>query len=209
MDWALESRVQHLSWKYNMAILSPSGENSFYLNWQGSGGKYQTYVGVELVEYIRKTFGLAKTPKHTYIGGMSMGGFGALHTGLRYPENFSKMFGLSSAMIMKKVKNMKPGFEDSIGDYGYYTRVFGNPEELDYSENNPEYLVKQRKDAGETIQPILMVCGDKDFLIEENREFRDFLQSENVNITYWERPGFHEWKFWNQYLEPAVQWLLK
>ena len=208
LDWITESSVRQLAWKYNLAIILPSGENSFYLNQKGIGGGYQEYIGIELVEYMRRTFGLAKRPEDTYIGGMSMGGFGALHTGLKFPENFSKMFGLSSAMIVNRVKKMKPGFTDMIGDYEYYTRVFGNSRELENNENNPEYLVKERKRAGEKIQPILMVCGSGDFLVEDNREFRDFLKKEEVEVTYWERAGIHDWNFWNKYLEPAIMWLL-
>ena len=48
-----------------------------------------------------------------------------------------------------------------------------------------------------------------DFILKNNRVFRDFLNSQNVDLTYYESEGIHDWKFWNQYLEPAICWGLE
>lgn len=208
-DWMMGSLIQELSLKYHLAVIMPSGENSFYLNGKGIGRAYETYTGVELVDYCRKTFGLSDKKEDTVIGGLSMGGFGAIHTALKYPETFGKMFGLSSALIVGKIKGMQPGTVDEIADYDYYSQVFGDLNRLDSSENNPEYLVTERRKKGDTIQPVFLACGTEDFLIQENREFRDFLLNAGVDVTYRESAGIHEWKFWNEYLEPAIQWAVK
>ncbi len=207
-DWLLGSQVQEMALKYNLAIIMPSGDNSFYLDAKGIGNKYGTYVGVELLEFCRNVFHLSDKAEDTFIGGLSMGGFGALHTGLKYPEKYSKIFALSSALIVNNIKSIKPGFVDPIADYDYYEHVFGTLSELDQSENNPEYLVEIRQSRKEKIQPIYMACGTDDFLIRENREFRDFLISKAIDLTYRESPGIHDWKFWNDNLEPAIRWLL-
>ena len=93
--------------------------------------------------------------------GISMGGFGALHTGLLYPENYSGIIALSSALIAREVMNMKEGEGNGVADYDYYRSTFGEPAELETSENNPEYVVKNRLEKGEAIQPIFMACGTK------------------------------------------------
>ena len=54
-----------------------------------------------------------------------------------------------------------------------------------------------------------MACGTEDFLIEPNRQFRDFLHQQGVPVEYAESPGVHDWAFWNQYIEPAILWMLK
>ena len=90
----------HLTEKYNFAIVMPSAENSFYLDGEATGRAYETMVAKELVEYVCKTFGLAKRAEDTFSAGMSMGGFGALHTGLKYPGTFGKIAALSSALIV-------------------------------------------------------------------------------------------------------------
>ena len=71
---------EHLAQKYNFAVVTPNGENGFWLDGLSTGHKYCTFVGSELVGYLRRTFGLALTSEDTYIMGLSMGGFGALHT---------------------------------------------------------------------------------------------------------------------------------
>lgn len=207
-DWLGGSLIQELALKYNLAVVMPSGENSFYLNMKGTGGAYETFTGVELPAYCQRTFGLSADPQDNYIGGLSMGGFGAIHTGLRHPETFGKMFGLSSALIVRTIAGIQPGYSDFIADYDYYVRTFGDLDALETSVNNPEYVVKTRQAAGETIQPIYMACGSEDPLVETNRVFRDFLTEQNVDLTYVESPGVHDWQFWNAYLEPAIQWML-
>ena len=95
--------------KYNFAIVMPTAENSFYLNGEATGTAYQAMVGEELVDYVRKTFHLADGPENTCIAGLSMGGFGALHTGLAYPDRFGKIGALSSALIVHEIAHMPPG----------------------------------------------------------------------------------------------------
>ena len=107
-DWIKDTSILSLAARYNLALVCPSGENSFYLDGEETGRQYQRYVGQELVEYVRKTFGLSDRREDTFIGGISMGGFGAVHTGLAYPETFSKIVSLSAALIVHKVAAMKP-----------------------------------------------------------------------------------------------------
>lgn len=207
-DWLTGSLIQELALKYNLAVVMPAGENSFYLDGKGTGRGYETFTAEELPSYCQKTFGLSEKPEDNFIGGLSMGGFGAIHTALHHPDRFGKMFGLSSALIVNGIKGMKTGSNNGIADYDYYTQIFGDLDQLDKSEKNPEYLVAERIKNGETIQPIFMACGTEDFLINENHEFRDFLTQNKVDLTYKESTGIHDWKFWNEYLEPAIQWLL-
>lgn len=207
-DWLLGSQIQEMAVKYNMAVVMPSGDNSFYLDGKGTGKAYCEFVGQELVEYVTKTFGLSENREDTYIGGLSMGGFGAIHTGLAYPNTFGKIAALSSALIVHQIANLKEDFKDAIADYYYYTSVFGDLEKLDESVNNPEYLIRKLKEEKQTIPSIYMACGSEDFLIENNRAFHKFLRSENIVVQYTESPGVHNWDFWNQYLEPSIQWLL-
>lgn len=207
-DWLLGSLAQELAVKYNIAIVMPTGDNSFYLDGQGKGRAYCRYVGQELVDYVRNTFNLSMDKEDTFIGGLSMGGFGAIHTGLYYPETFGKIVAFSSALIIHNIKNKAEDFEDAIADYVYYTSVFGDLNKLETSVNNPEYLIHVLKKEKKTIPDIYMACGTEDFLIEENRAFHKFLQEEEVDVEYIESPGIHNWDFWNYYLEPSIKWLI-
>ena len=207
-DWLLGSLVQELAAKYNMAVVMPSGDNSFYLDGKGTGKAYCQFVGKELVEYTRRVFNLSEDKEDTYISGLSMGGFGAIHTGLYFPDTFGKIVGLSSALIIHNIANIKEDHKDFIADYHYYAATFGALDQLIDSVNNPEYLIKRMKLENKVIPSIYIACGTEDFLLEENRAFHNFLLAEGVDVTYIESSGIHNWEFWNRYLEPSLQWLL-
>ena len=104
---------EELANKYNFAIIIPNGENGFWLDGISTGHKFQTLIGIEIIEYLRKNFNLAKKSEDTYIMGFSMGGFGAIHTALAYPQTFGTAIGLSFANIINKISKMKPGDPDS------------------------------------------------------------------------------------------------
>ena len=208
-DWPLGSLISDISLRYNLAVIMPSGDNSFYTNAAGCCYKYADFVGFELLDYVRETFNLSKDAKDTFIAGLSMGGFGAIHAGLEHPEKYSKIIGLSSALIINKLGDIQPGAKDDIADYDYYCHVFGDLKKVKETTNDPEFIVKERLNKGDKIQPVFMACGSEDFLIENNREFRDFLLEKKVDLTYKESHGIHDWNFWNQYLEPAIKWALE
>lgn len=196
-----------LAEQYGFAIVMPTAENSFYLNGLSTGHAFQTLVGEELPDYVRKTFGLAQGAEDTCIAGLSMGGFGALHTGLAYPERFGKIGALSSALIVHGITGMKPGEDNGVANYAYYRECFGDLDKVEESENNPETLVRQLKAAGKKIPDIYMCCGTEDFLLENNREMHAFLQKEKVEHTYVEGPGQHDMAFWTEHIARIVQWM--
>jgi len=195
---------EYLSDKYNFAVVCPSGENSFWLDGISSGHQFCTFLGEELIRFIRKTFNLAESREETYIMGMSMGGFGAIHTALAYPDVFGKAAGLSSALIVHEVAGMTEGHGNGMANYEYYRECFGDPSKVLDSENNPETLVRKLKEKGKALPEILMSCGTEDFLLENNREFHKFLLEEKVEHIYEEDSGNHDMMFWNKYVEKFI-----
>ena len=198
---------EYLPGKYNFAIVMPNGENGFYLNGLSTGHAFQRLVGEELVDYVRRTFRLAMRPEDTFIAGMSMGGFGALHTALAYPETFGKLAALSSALIVHGIAKMKPGDDNGMANYAYYRECFGDLATVEERDANPEVLIRRLKAENKKIPEIFMACGTEDFLLEPNREMHAFLEKENVPHLYYETPGSHDMVFWNEYIVKAVDWM--
>ena len=66
-DWALGSLAHEMAMKYNLAVVMLSGDNSFYVDGKGIGHSYARYVGSELVDYVRATFGLATEERDTSV----------------------------------------------------------------------------------------------------------------------------------------------
>lgn len=207
MDWVYGTSIQELAGRYNIAVICPGGENSFYLDHPATGRRYATYAGEELVNYVRKTFGLSERREDTFIGGLSMGGFGAIHTALQFNRTFGKAFALSSALITHEVARMKPGSDNGMANYEYYSLMFGDPAKLLESENNPETLVKKHLKSGDPMPRFFLACGTEDFLLTANRQFRDFLAEQGADFEYHEGPGVHDMVFWSTWLEPALKWL--
>lgn len=185
--------------RFSFAVVIPDGENSFWLDWASTGHKYCTYIGEELPGFVNKTFGLANGADDTYIMGLSMGGFGALHTALTYPERFGKTAAMSSALIVHEVAGMKPGTDNGQANYEYYRECFGEPSQVLTSSANPEYLIDRLLSGGKKLPEIYMSCGTEDFLLENNREFHRFLSDRKVPHEYTESPGVHDFTFWNEY----------
>ena len=198
---------EELAARHNFAIVMPTAENSFYLNGPATGHAFQTLVGEEMVDYVRRTFGLAKNRENTCIAGMSMGGFGALHTALSYPDTFGKLAALSSALIVHGIAHMKQGQDNGMANYEYYRECFGDLETVEQRDVNPEVLVKKLKAEGKKLPAIFLACGTEDFLLEPNREMHKFLLDEKIPHQYYESKGGHDMVFWNEYIVKAVNWM--
>ena len=123
-DWLYNSAAADFSLKYNLNVVMPSGGLDFYLDKKATGHHYCEFIGEDLVNYLRDTFHIAMKKEDTFIGGLSMGGFGALHTGLMYPETFGGIMALSSALIIYHLKDMKPDMGDqTMANYEYYVNA--------------------------------------------------------------------------------------
>ena len=54
-----------------------------------------------------------------------------------------------------------------------------------------------------------MACGTEDFLLENNRDFHQFLQKEEVDHIYKEGPGTHDMAFWSSNVLDIVRWMFE
>ncbi|MCR5656934.1 MAG: acetylesterase [Butyrivibrio sp.] len=208
-DWEYNGIAEDIAVNYNMAVIMISGGNNFYLDRKATGCQFGTFAGKEVVDFTRDLFGLSTKREDTLIGGLSMGGFGALHTGLAYPETFGGIVALSSALIIHEIKDMKEDFADMMANYDYYREVFGDLHTIEESDNNPEVLYTKLKEAGAKIPPIYMAIGTEDFLYQNNQITRKFFEDNNANFKYEEGPGIHDWKFWNAYITRGLDWVLE
>lgn len=207
-DWVSGTRVQAWAQDHDLAVVCPSGDNSFYVDNTKSGNLYSTFIGQELVEFTRRSFPLSRRREDTFIGGLSMGGFGALHTAFAFPENFGKVAAMSSALLIHEIAGMKPGQDNGVANYEYYHLCFGDLDRVEESDANPETLVLKLKSENKEIPGIYMACGTEDFLLERNRAFCEFLKKEEIPVLYEEGPGSHNMQFWDAKLEPAIKWML-
>ena len=206
-DWLYGGVAQEMAKQYNLAVFMPTVGNSFYLDRGYAGGNYASFVGEELPEFIRKTFGYCQSRDDTMIAGLSMGGYGALHTALAFPDVFSSCIALSSALVIHEISRYK-GRKNDVMPEGLVREVFGDPETILDSDRNPEFLYRRNKAAGKKNPRIYMAIGTEDSLLEYNQEFGAFLENEKADYFYEKGPGVHNWDFWNGYLPRGIEWVL-
>jgi S-formylglutathione hydrolase FrmB len=207
MDWLCNVPLPELALKHGMAFILPTGENSFYLNDEVRMAMYEDFVCDEVPAFCRRIFPLSPRSEDTTIGGLSMGGFGALHSGLAHSDIFGNIIALSSALITDEVSKMKEGQGNPIAPYSYYLHTFGPPEKIPGSHSDPKALAKELLEQKKPIPRMYMACGTEDFLIQENRNFHKYLADLDIKHEYVEGPGIHDWIFWNTYLARALTWL--
>lgn len=73
-------------------------EGSFYSN-STLTGNWSDFAAKELVEYVDKNFKTLATRDSRGIAGHSMGGYGAIKTGMLFPEVFSSVYALSPGLL--------------------------------------------------------------------------------------------------------------
>lgn len=207
IDWVCGTRIQRYAEERDLAVVMPSGDNSFYVDRPESNNLYGQFVGRELVELTRKMFPLSRRREDTYIGGLSMGGFGALRNGLKYSDTFSHIIALSGALHLEQMAARTEDAGFFIETKSYAEACFGDLSKVLESDKNPKYLVKQLKAAGKDIPRLYMACGDQDSLLPVNREMAGFLKEQGADVTFEVGPGNHEWDFWDTYIKKAIEWL--
>ena len=206
-DWVNGTRIQAWAEANDLAVIMPSGENRFYLDDEKSGELYGEFIGKELVEFTRKLFPLSDKREDTFIAGLSMGGYGAIRNGLKYAENFGCVIGLSAALVhdtWKAADNSAPIFTFRRN---YYEAIFGEYDKVKGSDKDPKALLLKLKEEGRPVPKMYLCCGTEDGLVTANRDFRDFLNENGVDLTYVEGPGKHDWVFWDTYIKKVLDWL--
>jgi S-formylglutathione hydrolase FrmB len=202
-DWILNTNLTELAEKYQVAIILPSGDNSFYVdNYEDQ--RYGEFIGKELVEVSRTLFPLSRNREDTFIAGLSMGGYGALRNGIKYNETFSHAAGLSSALVFYFASASTNEALYTFQKRYFYEKTFGDLNNLIGSDMDLEALINTCTNPPK----LFMAIGREDFLYESNQRFRSYLETMgSIDFTYEEGPGNHTWDFWRTYLDHVLQWL--
>lgn len=208
MSWISATNIQAYAEAHNLAVVMPSGENSFYVEQPLVNSDYGRYIGEELVDAMCRIFPFSEKREDTFIGGLSMGGFGALRNGLKYAETFGYVIALSSAIHIFELKPSDP----RRGILCREDECMGKWEEAVLTDKNPAVALRElqeRVNADKAAYPkVYMACGTEDGLLGVNRSFLDKLEDAGVEVVYKEETGGHEWSFWDRHIRNAIEnWL--
>ena len=202
MDSAIEAGIVP-----PMLVVMPGGGSSWYVNNPdpGGSGAMADALDGDLIPYVDTHFPTLSCRGGRIIGGVSMGGFGALLQAMDHKDLFTAAFGLSSALFA-------PMPDDEAEKAKRVTRMFrgvyGNP--VDWNRFNGWNLFPRldayARDPDRT--PIRLAVGSDDFanLRAMNRKLVDALAQNGVEVPFFIEPGSHEWRLWAEQLPQVLRW---
>lgn len=205
MDWVTNTNIIRYAEENNIAVVMPAGENKFYIDNLRTGEAYGKFIGEELIDYMRRLLPVSNRREDTCIGGLSMGGYGAVVNGLRFPDTFGAVISLSGAFFLEPL--LLEETEDSVGRKKLFDTLLGAYEELLNSDANYKKLLeKLLSEDKESVPGMYLACGTEDYWYRASLSLTEYFKQKKVEYCFEETKADHEWSFWNAYIEKALKW---
>jgi putative tributyrin esterase len=182
-DWLHYSNLVRYVETLPFIVILPDGAQSRWANGGSPMTAYEDFLIEELPQHIRHIFP-ASSGKWA-IGGNSMGGFGAVRLGLKYPQRFFSIW--SHSGIFPTV--------DTLPEYWHWS---GNTADVDC------YALIEQLDP-QTMPLLSFDCGTDDYLLDHNRRLHAFLEARGIVHVYEEHPGGHTWEYWDAHVQAALK----
>lgn len=196
--WQRRTSIERYAVAKGLAVVIPCTDLGFYCDMKYGYDFYQ-FFSKELPKLVHEFFPMiSQERKDTFIAGLSMGGFGAFKLAINCPEQYSYAASLSG--YLDPVMGMQ-----EMGE-GFLQDVMGSTEETARSINDLPWRLRQQLEAETELPQLFMCCGTEDFLYKMNRHFYETFKDQ-LQLTYWEEPGTHEWGFWDRNIQRVLDWL--
>lgn len=159
-----------------VVILPFGGESSYYHD--RADGDWERYLVFEVLDQVADVVPFDRDA--VAVGGISMGGFGALNVASEYPAEFCAVGAHSPAIFMSAGETAEGAFDDAadFDDHDLVTRFADGP-------------------AGLGQMPIWMDIGSEDPFLAGTRAVMESLAEGGADIVYNIWPGGHNDAYWN------------
>ena len=178
-------------------VVMPDGGNGYWVDWPDGDPRhrYQTLVEPDTRLWVESRF---RVNGVRAVGGVSMGGFGALSLALRHPETYPAVISLSGALFRQPPTARRT-----------YLRAFGYPgvtSRRRFPFVNPLDLVHLGRADG---LHVWLDCGreDRPKFVQGLLAVSDALTRRGITHVARFRPGRHTWNVWLAGLAEAFTWL--
>lgn len=174
-----------------MVLAMPSdglwAEGSGYLPHKSAD--YEAWIVEDVIGCVSEVVPQVGDETAVYIAGLSMGGFGAMRLGAKYPNRFQGISAHSSVTRGADLQRI-------ISQHPLPFNV-AHPDELDVIY----WMLKNRQNL-----PLLRFdCGVDDHLIADNRQLHQQLSDNNIAHIFEEFPGAHTWPYWTKHLRATLK----
>jgi S-formylglutathione hydrolase FrmB len=191
--WMRRTRVEWYVRDLPLIVVMPDGQRSMYAN-ANEGPRFHDHIVEEVIGQTERLLPAKRTRGGRAIGGLSMGGYGALRLALSHPDLFVSANSHSGALM----RGTRGWTERNDPEF---VRIFGR--DPSGSDHDLVVLVDRCRRAGRGPK-LLIDCGTEDFLLEDNREFHRGLKNWDIPHVYREHPGGHDWDYWDAHLPEAI-----
>ena len=152
-------------------VMPDDGETTYWANWS-EGPRWGDYVTEDVVSTIDQRYRTLANPRSRAIGGLSMGGLGALNLAFQHPDVFGVVGGHSPSIRLEP----EPMLWFLVGD--------------NFWEHNPVWLA-QNAPGIESVS-IWLDAGTDDVWLPNIEAVRDALVERGLHFEWHNFPGPHE-----------------
>ena len=210
-SWVDKGRAEQLTAPYPLIVVMPDGGSAGWYSDPYAGGppKYETYAFDELLPWVDQAF---RTTGKRAVGGLSMGGFGALKYAARHPGVFEAAASYSG--VLDAPSFAANGYANLIPDAVWGPRATDlarwrehNP--LDLAANLRGLKLLELRTGNGQPGPLDTRTSRDNLELEVWRENTamhaklDELQIPHVYDDY--GPGVHDWPYWARALEQTLR----
>ncbi len=173
-----------------MVIAMPSdglwGDGSAYL--PHNNKNFERWITEDVIDATIENIDCVSTKSQLYIAGLSMGGYGALRLGSKYPSKYKAISGHSSITNKNQM------------------HLFVEENEVMYDQNDKieEDVFELMRKNKEDLPAVRFDCGKEDLLIEHNRTLHEKLKAAKIDHDYQEYEGGHEWSYWQEHIKDTL-----
>ncbi|MGC6478786.1 MAG: alpha/beta hydrolase [Flavobacteriaceae bacterium] len=197
-----------------MIIVMPDGlVDSFYQNSFDGKIRYEDFFFQEFIPQIEEQFRVttkvqpADSSPSRAIAGQSMGGYGALYLCLKQPQLFKAVYTSSAGFIDIPRIYSKPFDKQLLDDT--FSKIWGKKTTTGSFENfRKNSIQKMVSDLipleVDRLPPILIECGDDDYLLDGNIEVAQILQKKKAKIEFRVYDGGHTTDYWRDKVDDIL-----
>lgn len=185
-------------------VIMPDANTNWYVDLKE---KMETAFFNDLIPHVETTYHTINTRDGRFIAGLSMGGYGALHYVMKYPEKFQ-----AAALLSPAIYNPEPPETSSAR----FVKVFAQPNtngvynsDIWKANNYPVYFDSFLK-KGIKVPMYINSGDDDDFNIEsEATRFYELLRTNKQPAELRIVDGKHEWPVWQSTLGDSLKYIFK
>jgi S-formylglutathione hydrolase FrmB len=143
-------------------IVTPEAGRSFYVNSFDRRTLYDSFFTREFMPAIERKYRVRAERAGRAIGGISMGGYGALRFAFAHPNLFSSVSAHSAALLSQPVDQVQRAVTASTPISALLGSVFGRPLNAAHWQRNNPFVLAGKNRAGVSRLKIYFDCGQSD-----------------------------------------------